>query len=988
MSYNNPNGYYYGDPRYNQAPPPQQLPPQQSQHQYNQYDDTPYQYSPSYNQNAQYTQQPQSAQNYPAHTQQQYQQTQIPEQQYAQYYNAPETQSLTEQLLQAAVQSSPQQTYHTANNLNGLAASGYGSSVAGTGSDGFYNSWSQPNGAGTTHASPQISTAGTMYAQPGTTAPTLTQLPPSSPLPPTNPYLQGNTATHSPLSLGNLLQPQISAPSSSQSLPIAQPSLSQYGPPSFPQSRDPRQRQGLQPQAMSQLYSPPSSASNVNQTAASPQVTYSGREGQPAMHKPQKSRPQSLPKLPVVKISSSSSLDLKPSSQERPKSAISQRVAVPTPTEAGADRLQYDQLLISLSEEYVNAAYALGPQVALMADPEAVEIYNGLMAAGLGCLEAALKKFNFPARLKAAITYRYACLLFEETENYEQLEHILSQSISHCDLNKLFDFKYAIYHLHARATFRRNPKAAIKALDARIREVEGFKNVPWTYALRLLRVTLSMQISSHHEIIAALQNLKALIAMTEKRGDDALTIAFSVFEALIHLRSDSVDFSMNCQESIARARSLQMRKSTQGVKQLWAILNCVDQACSLMLSQTEQAKAKTSLSEDLFQQLILEEEVWQPDGSIEVPLSASSAAQLSDLSPQIFSKSSDGETFLSLGWLDSSGAYALSLMFSACAKILGNAKDAEAPALIHKAIELLDSTLDPTQQTEDNGIFPTSRVDMQTRFAGNRMIMWYLVLYQSFLHATNTHWTDARRGLKKLNSLLQGDESSRSQNLRYWTLYLQGVVEQGTGNTEAAIQTFQSLLSMSPAKSTPNKRQGVVYDDLGILARLNLILLLRSPNHPPTPQAEQLQAEVKSLVTAEHPNQLIVASMQFVLAIWNSNESISRTKAGLKEALGPARVLNSAQLLAITMNALLTMFFKDITTGHQQENGRKVVVQLAKNSMDPLWISVANGLALDGPADPQKRELQERELDTYMDQLAPNVRNRFLVEEEDVMETT
>jgi hypothetical protein len=48
-------------------------------------------------------------------------------------------------------------------------------------------------------------------------------------------------------------------------------------------------------------------------------------------------------------------------------------------------------VLISLSEEYMDAAHKLGPRVGLLGEMADVETYNGLVAAGLGCLEACLK---------------------------------------------------------------------------------------------------------------------------------------------------------------------------------------------------------------------------------------------------------------------------------------------------------------------------------------------------------------------------------------------------------------------------------------------------------------------------------------------------------------------------------------------------------------------------------------------------------------------
>jgi hypothetical protein len=62
-----------------------------------------------------------------------------------------------------------------------------------------------------------------------------------------------------------------------------------------------------------------------------------------------------------------------------------------TPQSAQPDDIAYDMLLISISNEYIDTAYQLGPRVALLGEESDVETYNGLIAAGLTCLEAALK---------------------------------------------------------------------------------------------------------------------------------------------------------------------------------------------------------------------------------------------------------------------------------------------------------------------------------------------------------------------------------------------------------------------------------------------------------------------------------------------------------------------------------------------------------------------------------------------------------------------
>jgi len=53
--------------------------------------------------------------------------------------------------------------------------------------------------------------------------------------------------------------------------------------------------------------------------------------------------------------------------------------------------VDYQVLLLSLADEYLNAAHRQGTQTALLSHPADVEEYYKLVSTGLGCLEAVLK---------------------------------------------------------------------------------------------------------------------------------------------------------------------------------------------------------------------------------------------------------------------------------------------------------------------------------------------------------------------------------------------------------------------------------------------------------------------------------------------------------------------------------------------------------------------------------------------------------------------
>jgi hypothetical protein len=90
-------------------------------------------------------------------------------------------------------------------------------------------------------------------------------------------------------------------------------------------------------------------------------------------------------------------------------------------------------LLVSLAEEYFQAAHELAPTAALSRTVTDVDTYEQLIATGLGCLDTALKNVRLPPRLEANIRLRYAGVLFEETENSMEAETALSKGIALCD---------------------------------------------------------------------------------------------------------------------------------------------------------------------------------------------------------------------------------------------------------------------------------------------------------------------------------------------------------------------------------------------------------------------------------------------------------------------------------------------------------------------------------------------------------------------------
>lgn len=113
-----------------------------------------------------------------------------------------------------------------------------------------------------------------------------------------------------------------------------------------------------------------------------------------------------------------------------PNTSVQTLSALHQPPEPPVD---YPMLLVSLAEEFFDAAHNIGPSVALSMEERSIEEYQKLIATGLGCLETVLKKFRLAPRLEAKVRLRYAGILHEETDNYMEAEMALSKGVALCE---------------------------------------------------------------------------------------------------------------------------------------------------------------------------------------------------------------------------------------------------------------------------------------------------------------------------------------------------------------------------------------------------------------------------------------------------------------------------------------------------------------------------------------------------------------------------
>lgn len=178
--------------------------------------------------------------------------------------------------------------------------------------------------------------------------------------------------------------------------------------------------------------SPPVQQQHQYRAPMPPQSTPQHRMSSSTMSAPQQSSPR-LPHTPssqarhpqvIVRKTTPSSSSSQNQNQSKNQSQSQPRSS---PTKALPTDLKV--LLLQTADEYIDAARSMGSTAALAQQQEDLELYRKLMAMGLGCLEAALKKFSHSPRDQAKQMLRYASLLVEETTENVQIEELLSKGV-------------------------------------------------------------------------------------------------------------------------------------------------------------------------------------------------------------------------------------------------------------------------------------------------------------------------------------------------------------------------------------------------------------------------------------------------------------------------------------------------------------------------------------------------------------------------------
>jgi hypothetical protein len=630
--------------------------------------------------------------------------------------------------------------------------------------------------------------------------------------------------------------------------------------------------------------------------------------------------------------------------------------------------VDYQSVLLSLSEEYVSAAHTMSSR---LCSPDATEEelpqYHKLIATALGCLESLLTNYRLrDARKEARVRLRFANLLFEETEDTVTTEEALSKGITFCERNRLTDTKYAMHHLLVRVMHKTNATAATKVLEKLIQEVETMGLIPWIYAFRFLRVSLSVQSGSPPDTSAVLRQLAALNDHADAYQHIGVQIAAATLDALVHLRSGDGMAADLASRSLASARTHQLDRVMTEAPQLRATIDVLELACMFMqsspLDQTTQKIGAFHQSLDAKSK----NSGWTADGSFPLPLGVQSSSDIEADTGGIFRSTSSGELALSFMWFTRSQLYMVGFMLGGVSRLQRNGEDRKTETFVAEGLKLNKSAVDASAMSMKT---TEAMTDMQQRIAIAMKVL------QIFAYCGRAGWNIAVEAIEALNAELTRTPQYRDEYTACSLLYLSAVCQHAMGDEVAALRLYQSPeLSIKP---NPHKAVTAIRD-LQTLAALNSISIMRFQDHDPS-VPQKLLEELGPYCEANH-NKSIVSTWHILRAHDpDPSMSIIRIKQCIQAALPAAQATKNVRIMAIIMNTMTEQFFHGIV-GKQALQSANAGRMFARRSQDNLWVSVGDGIyrdALVRGGDMAGAAQAEMQVEMVLDKVSEDVKSKL-----------
>lgn len=609
----------------------------------------------------------------------------------------------------------------------------------------------------------------------------------------------------------------------------------------------------------------------------------------------------------------------------------SQPIPQPTPMPAHVPasttpnpRHDYAQILLVLAEEYIEASIQV---------EEESEEHLKLISFALGCMESVLNNFQLPPLKEAQISLRYAQMLYEKTENYDEAERTLTKAIETCERNSYMDLKYSLTLLSAKVLFQTKEKAAIKAMQSSIADMHAYGHVAWEYSFRYELAMLHLAASTP-DLHSAILEMDKIENLAERNEDKSMAVFAAASVGILHLRTCNKDAISDAQRAVARLRSSQSDPNLETSPQIRIMTEFVDLSCSIRRCAPAESNGKRKAIHNLWLQC-QEEPSWTEDGNvIYVPVKQSSLRDVALQQGGIIVEH-NGKSAVPFAWCDKHEISSLELLLAAACQAHKNSLSSGTSENFIKAGLLhLEKATGPTL---------LDRSLLQCRF----------YIDTAFLQCMEGKWLTAKANLQNAIKLLQTQHRQWPQSIICAVNYLRGAIQQGQGNLDQALKIWKSptlrlnnyLPKLSQDKTkVPRRHQDLDFEtcrNLAILACMNRLFIIDDKSHPEHGDKDRTLAQLTDFVRgAEDRNistaQMLVYSLLAQSGIWG-------TKEGVLKALNAAKQISNQQIIALVLTVMQQAFFLGATHDNAKKCVDAVAVQ-ARAWRNPTWLHVSQGI--------------------------------------------
>jgi len=593
---------------------------------------------------------------------------------------------------------------------------------------------------------------------------------------------------------------------------------------------------------------------------------------------------------------------------------------------------EYATLLCALADDYLAMARKL---------PEVTDEYHELVALALGCLESALGNLKLQPLREAQASLRYAQLLYEETENFDEAETQLTKAIELCERHKFVDLKYEMQLLLSKVLYQSKPKAALRDIQRMIDDIEAYRHTAWQYLFRFQHVMFSLASSSFGDVHSSTTQLEKISNLARQNSDPVILAFAAVFEALLHLSSSSPDAITATQSALAKARALQLNPDVEAIPQMTIVMEFIDLASSVQECNIVQAEQKRKILHDVLYDAIGNTN-WRDDGLVYLPISKRSLAGLHVSSNgHIFEK--DGKCLMGFLWLLKEEAEALGFLFSADSAAHKNGHDGKAEKYAKNGLALVRGWQQP--------VLADSYEQSDRSFIGHKLLEAQFLFLLAFMLAAKGRWDRADRAVAEISQIAETLGDSFPTSMTSSMLYLRGIILQGLGDTTAALAVYQSgPLALVPQQNTTaaihHRISRAYYPDsdatrnFRVLAAMNAAFIIQNPRHPQHHQLSSLLSAIRPIAEGS-ANKHIKAHYSLMVSILST--PTLTVKQYLKSAMDAGKATGSAMTTALALIYMQQKMFKG-TVDDQAIKCARAATHQARRWGDPMWTHVAAGL--------------------------------------------